>query len=568
MSHSVKHRRARLQMIVVFVLCALLTACELEETITITEDGSGTYIARISVDKQFAEVVPDVKTRAQQRGFRIIEESETADRKLVVLQREFANIAEISDDTDAYTLFVARPSKFKRAYSLRIASRASAASNGFQKRIIRITLPVTLTSASAGTMSGRSIEWDATHGGVSEVQATGVVLPFGLTPAILALLVLLALGATGSFLHRARKAVPVCPACGASTVAAARFCAGCGANVQRPLRVPRAAVLGVIATAVGAYVVITTDWRAFATKFRREKPNASTTVQASAAGTAMAAAPTPPEADAVASGSRATSAVSPEETGPWIVFERWLKSPNAEMWGEGVELWAMRPDGSERHRLTSGYRDEDASWSPDGKLLIFTRRAGDLSGVYVIAPDGTNLRRLSASPGKYPKWTRDNKLLFAVSKPEGWRLATSALDGQNEQLLDVGEGFTPVPSPDGKWIAFHGANNGVYLLFTADGRTSQIGGLRGYPQSWLDEQHLAVQTDDNRCIKTDLDALAPETILNVSECNISFAPSAPNRAVFQYDNSIWRSDDNLETRHLLAKPDDDSLYHKPIWSPQ
>lgn len=538
--------RTSLSTVVVFLLCIVLVACELEETITIKQDGSGTYVARIAIDKQFAEAVPDIKTRAQQRGFRVVEETETTDRRVLVIQRDFANIGEISDDTDIYALRLDQPSKFKRAYSLRIASRTSARSNGFQKRIMRVTFPVSVTSASSGSVKGRTVEWDATNGGTLEVEAAGIVLPLGLSVPVLVLLILLGLGAAGLAHRRARTVLPACPACGTSTLAAARFCATCGVNVQKPFRVPRVAVLSVIAIAVGTYLAVTVDWHEVAAKYRRNQESAS--AQASAAGIPL-------------------PSVAP--TGPWVVFERWLASPDGSRWGgDGVELWAIRPDGTNLRRLTTGFRDEDPTWSPDGSFLVFERSGKNDSGIYAIAADGSNLRRLSATRGNYPSWTRDNRLTFAVSKPEGWRIATADLNGQNERILEIGRGFKPVPSPDGRWIAFNGEEDAVMLVWTADGRTSRVGNLRGYPQAWIDDQHLTVQTADNRCVKTDLDALDTERISGVSECNISFAPGAPHRVVFQFENAIWISEDGLRTKRLLAAPQDNAIYRSPAWSPR
>lgn len=64
------------------------------------------------------------------------------------------------------------------------------------------------------------------------------------------------------------------------------------------------------------------------------------------------------------------------------------------------DIYTARPDGSDLKRLTStpGY-DAEATLSPDGKRLVFTStRDGDLE-LYTMNVDGTDLRRVTNRPG-------------------------------------------------------------------------------------------------------------------------------------------------------------------------
>lgn len=93
--------------------------------------------------------------------------------------------------------------------------------------------------------------------------------------------------------------------------------------------------------------------------------------------------------------------------GARIAFES-----NADVGGanpEGdMELWVMRADGSRPMQLTrNALHDEGPSWSPDGRLLVYTSGADDTHGdIYVMPAAGSDARRLTAYAGadESPDW--------------------------------------------------------------------------------------------------------------------------------------------------------------------
>ena len=73
--------------------------------------------------------------------------------------------------------------------------------------------------------------------------------------------------------------------------------------------------------------------------------------------------------------------------------------------------------------LTTGSQDNFPGWSPDGKLIAFTSfRDGDYE-IYTIKPDGTELKRLTDSPGNdaHSSWSPDGKWIAFASARGGFK---------------------------------------------------------------------------------------------------------------------------------------------------
>lgn len=99
--------------------------------------------------------------------------------------------------------------------------------------------------------------------------------------------------------------------------------------------------------------------------------------------------------------------------------------------------------------------DSAPDWSPDGRLVAFaSNRQG--GGIYVVAPDGSGLRRVTATKGDNPDWSPDGSLIL-FEAADGLRVV--APDGSGERVLletpKPGERErSPTWSPDGRRIAF------------------------------------------------------------------------------------------------------------------
>ncbi|MCX8062015.1 MAG: hypothetical protein N3D16_05490, partial [Anaerolineales bacterium] len=163
--------------------------------------------------------------------------------------------------------------------------------------------------------------------------------------------------------------------------------------------------------------------------------------------------------------------------------------------------------GGEIIPLTQGNQDSTPFWSPDGGQIAFVRITPQGQNLFLIAPDGGNLRQLSDWTGSLnlSGWTPDGKqaiftkgaIIQAVDaesrivstlhqtrlrdtyttvsvSPQGWMafiddtlgwmapgLYIAKLDGSEKRLLvqlDDRYIADPLFSPDGKWLAFSVAN--------------------------------------------------------------------------------------------------------------
>jgi Tol biopolymer transport system component len=127
--------------------------------------------------------------------------------------------------------------------------------------------------------------------------------------------------------------------------------------------------------------------------------------------------------------------------------------------GNMINVWTVRPDGSEARQVTDQPGESRQPWwSPDGRTLAFSAdRATGAFGIWLLTSDGSNARPIT-SRGIYeqPFWS-----------PDGQRIAVSAmLDEPHHRIyiMDAGSSnLQPIHQPEG--------DDNVHPAWSPDGRS-------------------------------------------------------------------------------------------------
>jgi TolB protein len=99
-----------------------------------------------------------------------------------------------------------------------------------------------------------------------------------------------------------------------------------------------------------------------------------------------------------------------------------------------VGLWISNRTDSGHFRLTSGGTDSFPAWSPDGQTVAFSRDAGGNVDIYTVKIDGTELKRLTETPGQdtLPLYLPNGDLVFRSARNGRWGIWKMKGDGSNQ----------------------------------------------------------------------------------------------------------------------------------------
>jgi TolB protein len=144
--------------------------------------------------------------------------------------------------------------------------------------------------------------------------------------------------------------------------------------------------------------------------------------------------------------------------GEWIVFE----SHPLEVEGDGV-ITKYKIDGDQPYQtLTPEGEDcRQPNWSPAGNLILYQKFSDGKWDIWTMTPDGRNHRRISSGPGDKTdaSFSPDGKWIIYSSDEGELRYANLFIigaDGGSSTRLTQYEGYDGAPSwsPDGRWIVF------------------------------------------------------------------------------------------------------------------
>jgi TolB protein len=164
-------------------------------------------------------------------------------------------------------------------------------------------------------------------------------------------------------------------------------------------------------------------------------------------------------------------------------------------------------------------QDGFPSWHPDGHSILFSRYGRDVApektGLWLVSPDGAELRRLTTIIGEHPDWSPDGRyIVFDGDFGNAIRLV-SASGGTPVRIvpewIPVERGGQPRWSPDGTRVAFkEGAV--LWVLELATGRFEKIfsePSKRPIPTGWsADGSEIFVWLLDDETRRSDLWAAA------------------------------------------------------------
>jgi Tol biopolymer transport system component len=131
-----------------------------------------------------------------------------------------------------------------------------------------------------------------------------------------------------------------------------------------------------------------------------------------------------------------------------------------------ARLMSIRPDGSALMPLSDGTTNDGmASWSPDGRELVFRVADGPTRGLYVLDVAARERRRLPTESDRdtFPYWSPRGAWITFTSQRDGdYEIYRIKSDGTGLARLThaAGHDAHASVSPDGEWIAFATSRQG------------------------------------------------------------------------------------------------------------
>ena len=219
--------------------------------------------------------------------------------------------------------------------------------------------------------------------------------------------------------------------------------------------------------------------------------------------------------------------------GKWISFRRGV-APYSD-------LYVMTPDGKNVRALTHiASRIYGYSWTPDSRGLIFSTIVSGQTALYTVSLEDTAMRPLGVSPGQYPSIARgSDTVLYEIPRVTD-ALTELSIDSNVKPIkraASTGSDGTPAISLDGSKIAFVSDRSGSQQLWLYDRASDSAAPLTEFDKGLLlnpkwspDARHLLVthrQPGKSDLIEIDL-ATRRQRVVNRADENILSATYGPD----------------------------------------
>jgi Tol biopolymer transport system component len=192
----------------------------------------------------------------------------------------------------------------------------------------------------------------------------------------------------------------------------------------------------------------------------------------------------------------------------WSPDGRWIAFNSARDSHRDLHGFVTDPSGKQLRRLRDDVFIEYPAWSPDGTRIAFMSQTWEGAGgnyeIFVMNADGTGVTQLTDVPGDdgWPAWSPDGTRIAFSSIRDDCRLSNAPdckdsgdigefhtlyvmnADGSNLHRVSDVFGQFPVWSPDGRYIAFTPAPEGIYVMRPdgSDLTLIPVGGLQSEPE--------------------------------------------------------------------------------------
>lgn len=288
------------------------------------------------------------------------------------------------------------------------------------------------------------------------------------------------------------------------------------------------------------------------------------------------------------------AACGEDATGPEDTPEELIAFTGVPVGGtasEALEIFVVRPDGTDLRQLTDGLQAFGPAWSPDGSMIAFTSLDPADPNVFVMNADGSDQRRLTTGSDRsklHVSWHPDGEELVYVDGTAESELHAVAVEGGEPRLIHACPAGCQWPawSPDGSelvmvtWPPREGTvvrDPTIAFLNIATGELAPLYEELdyGHQPSWSRDGTLAF-VEIGAVVLASADGTVLETLPSahhVTWVSPSFSPDGSRIVVQQANRSddtsaiIAMDRDGSAVQTIVEFPTRHTFYFRPVWRP-